>query len=61
MAIYFFNSYGLYNKGYAGQIAVMGTAPIERIGWQDFLVNSFFLDHRGAALREQRAAMVPGL
>jgi len=41
----FFNSYGLYNKGYAGQIAVLGTAPIDRIGWQNFLVNAFFLQN----------------
>ena len=39
----FFNSYGLYNKGYAGQIAVLGSAPFDRMGWQDFLVNAFFL------------------
>lgn len=39
----FFNSYGLYNKGHAGQIAVLGTAPFDRMGWLDFLVNAFFL------------------
>ncbi len=39
----FFNSYGIYNKSYAGQIAVLGTAPLDRMGWQDFLVNAFFL------------------
>ena len=38
-----FNSYGLYNKGYAGQIAVLGTDPFDRMGWQDFLANAFFL------------------
>ena len=39
----FFNKYGLYNHGYEGSIAVLGTAPIERMGWRDFLVNAFFL------------------
>jgi peptidoglycan/LPS O-acetylase OafA/YrhL len=39
----FFNQYGLYNHGYEGSIAVLGTAPIERMGWRDFLVNAFFL------------------
>ena len=39
----FFNKYGLYNQGYEGSIAVLGAAPIERMGWRDFLVNAFFL------------------
>jgi peptidoglycan/LPS O-acetylase OafA/YrhL len=39
----FFNKYGLYNQGYEGAIAVLGTAPIERMGFWDFLVNAFFL------------------
>ena len=39
----FFNKYGLYNHGYEGSIAVLGAAPIERMGWRDFLVNAFFL------------------
>jgi peptidoglycan/LPS O-acetylase OafA/YrhL len=39
----FFNKYGLYNQGYEGAIAVLGAAPIERMGWWDFLVNAFFL------------------
>lgn len=39
----FFNKYGLYNQGYEGSIAVLGAAPIDRMGWQDFLVNAFFL------------------
>ena len=39
----FFNKYGLYNHGYAGSIAVLGTAPITRMDWQDFLANSLFL------------------
>ena len=39
----FFNKYGLYNQGYEGAIAVLGAAPIERMGWRDFLVNAFFL------------------
>lgn len=39
----FFNKYGLYNHGYEGAIMVLGTAPIERMGWRDFLANAFFL------------------
>jgi peptidoglycan/LPS O-acetylase OafA/YrhL len=39
----FFNGYGLYDQGYEGAIAVLGSAPIERMGWRDFLVNAFFL------------------
>ena len=39
----FFNKYGLYNQGYEGSIAVLGAAPIERMGLRDFLVNAFFL------------------
>ncbi len=39
----FFNKYGLYNQGYEGSIAVLGAAPIDRMGWRDFLVNAFFL------------------
>ena len=39
----FFNKYGLYNHGYEGAIAVLGAAPIERMGLRDFLVNAFFL------------------
>lgn len=39
----FFNNYGLYNQGYEGTIAVLGAVPIERMKWQDFLVNAFFL------------------
>ena len=39
----FFNKYGLYNQGYEGAIAVLGAAPIERMGLRDFLVNAFFL------------------
>ena len=39
----FFNKYGLYNQGYEGSIAVLGVAPIARIGWQDFLANTLFL------------------
>ena len=39
----FFNNYGLYNQGYEGSIVVLGAAPIERMGWRDFLVNAFLL------------------
>ena len=39
----FFNQYGLYNQGYEGSIAVLGTAPVEKMGWRDFLGNALFL------------------
>jgi peptidoglycan/LPS O-acetylase OafA/YrhL len=39
----FFNQYGLYNQGYEGAIAVLGTAPVEKMGWRDFLGNALFL------------------
>jgi len=42
MGYLFFNKYGLYNQGYEGSIAALGAGPIERMGWQDFLVNAFF-------------------
>lgn len=43
MGYLFFNKFGLYNQGYQGSIAVLGAAPIDRMGWRDFLVNAFFL------------------
>jgi len=39
----YFNKYGLYNHGYQGAIAVFRTAPIDQMGWEDFLVNGLFL------------------
>jgi len=39
----YFNKYGLYNHCYQGAIAVFRTAPIDQMGWEDFLVNGLFL------------------
>ena len=39
----FFNSYGLYNKGYEVPIAVLGAPPCDRMGLSDFIVNALFL------------------